>query len=219
MSQYYEIKESTYDHEFSTDNGTFVSYNLTLVDGRGQEHQCYTNRKDTSPEPVIGEQVFGYISDDKLGNPKFTKQQAPDNAPAHKPAGASHGSASTPKAVQTQAFNEDERQTVIVRQNALTNANSNAAARSQVFIAQKKYEDAERVLKPSSIAFIQHWFYKASMGEWRMDMKVGDALELMGFSTDDIDAFVAEHSKSNEPPYPVVSKEEADQFIDEEGER
>jgi hypothetical protein len=188
MSQNYTIKESTYDHDFKTQHGTFYSYNLTLVDVRGEAHQCYMNQKDTTPEPMIGGTVYGYIAEDKMGNPKFTKEPMPDGQPARPPQGAT----TAPKATQTQAFGEDERQTMIVRQNALTNANSNAAARSQVFLAQKKYEDAERVLKPSSIAFIQHWFYKASMGEWRMDMKVGDALELMGFSEEDIDNFVAD---------------------------
>lgn len=194
MGQYYSIQESEFDHEFATQHGTFHSYNVTLADERGEHHKCYTNRKDTSPEPTVGERLFGYISDDKMGNPKFTKQQEQDghSSPAPRSQASPQAPTSAPKATHQQAFNDDERQTVIVRQNALTNANSNAAARSQVFIAQKKYEEAERVLKPSSIAFIQHWFYKASMGEWRMDMKVGDALELMGFSQDDIDAFVYE---------------------------
>lgn len=218
MSQNYTVKETSFNKAFESRYGTMHSYNLTLVDARGDEFPCYINQKEATAAPIEGQVLYGYIKDDDFGNPKFNKEQAPEGHGHHAPRAAAPAPA-TAKPVQQQAFNEDERQTVIVRQNALTNANSNAAARSQVFIAQKKYEDAERVLKPSSIAFIQHWFYKASMGEWRMDMKVGDALELMGFSQEDIDKFVAEQSKASESTYPVISNEEVEQFIDEEGER
>ncbi len=199
MSQNYTVQEASFDHQFQTKRGdTMFSYNVTLVDAAGNVQRAYTNRKDSSPAPIVGETLYGYFDDDKLGNPKFTVDysgQPTQPAPSPQAPGQQAAPVASP-APSTQYRQEDpEKQKLIVMQNALTNAVANASARSQAFSSQGKHDEAERVLKPSAIAVFQMWFYKASMGEWKPDVKPGEALELLGYTEEDIRNFAVEVAK------------------------
>lgn len=195
FDQNYTIKEARFDHQFESHYGVMYSYNLVLTDAHLDEIGCYINQKEQTTPPAPGQMLFGHTVADKLGNPKFVKAQpqatgdatsSPAALRAPNPAG---NPTSTPRSA-TAGIEDDERQRLIVMQNALSNANKNAGDRATVFIAQERFDEAERVLKPSSIAVFQMWFYKASMGLWRPDITIAEALDLLGYSQDDIASFV-----------------------------
>lgn len=122
---YYEVNKVNGENEFESKHGKFISYHLTVTDQEGLSVDCYTNRKEESAAPIVGERIFGQMGLDRAGNTKLTKMQDPNyqgggNAPQRP--------ANTPRTHQPMLGEASDRDMQIIRQSSLKVATDIAIA-------------------------------------------------------------------------------------------
>lgn len=119
----YEVKEVRGENAFETKYGKMISYHMTVTDQEGLEVECYTNRKEDSAAPIVGERIFGQVDTDKMGNLKLTKMQDPNQAQ-----GSHQRPANAPKSNQNLFGDNPDRDMQIIRQSSLKVATDIAIA-------------------------------------------------------------------------------------------
>lgn len=147
--------------EWESQNGPMLTYYLNgLLDDVEEPVQINTS-KAKAKVPYVGEVIECTVSKD---DPKFGKTIKRVQSAFTPQSGGQSGA----KWGGSPRQDDPEKQRMIVRQNSLGNAINHSIAKAQLYMAEKKYEQAHMVLDGAKILIKAETFAKFSLGDLKV---------------------------------------------------